>query len=427
MSTFTTAREHTLDLGAFVEASPTSYHAVQTTAQRLRGCGFVEQLEAEPFVGEPGQWFLIRDGGLIAWRIPEGNLLERGFRIVGSHTDSPTFKLKPRPDYQTVGWQQLGVEVYGGMLPNSWLDRELGLAGRLVTSSGEVRLVQTGPIMRIPQLAIHLDRNVATDGLKLDRQRHLAPIWSIGEQSFSVIEMLADIAGIDSPNDIYGHDIVTYDTQSPRTFGANSEFLASGRLDNLLSVHASLMALLDITAAHDIQVLAAFDHEEIGSGSSTGAAGPLLETFLRRLVNALGGTEDQFGQMLARSTCISADAAHSIHPNYAERHDPQNHPLVNAGPALKVNACQRYATDAIGEAIWHRACRLAHVPHQVFVGNNSMPCGSTIGPITATRLGIRTIDVGAPILSMHSAREMCGIDDPYWLTKALGSYWSAEN
>lgn len=422
MPTFATARDHTGDLGAFVAASPSSYHAVREVADQLAASGFVEQREDEPFSGEPGGHFLIRDGALIAWRVPDSVGLDAGFRIVGSHTDSPTFKLKPVPDHTTAGWQQVGVEVYGGILANSWLDRELGLAGRIVTTDGEVRMVRTGPIMRIPQLAIHLDRQV-NDGLKLDRQQHLRPIWSVNHPERSVMELIADIAGVDAPTDISGHDIVAYDTQVARAFGADNEFLAAARLDNLLSVHASLVALLDVEAGPDIQVLAAFDHEEIGSATATGAAGPLLETFLRRLVAALGGNEDDFGRMMAKSSCISADCAHAVHPNYVDRHEPNHLPLINRGPVLKVNANQRYATDALGEALWHTACATAEVPHQVFVGNNSMPCGSTIGPITATRLGIRTVDVGAPLLSMHSARELCGIDDPYWLAGALAAYW----
>ncbi|MGJ3507538.1 M18 family aminopeptidase [Enemella sp. A6] len=423
MATFKSARDHTGDLGAFVAASPSSYHAVQEVADQLRASGFSEESETKPWTDDPGGHFLIRDGAIIAWRTPTEVTAETAFRIVGSHTDSPAFKLKPRPDKTTVGWQQVGVEVYGGMLTNSWLDRELGLAGRIVDLDGEVRLVRTGAVMRVPQLAIHLDRAVNSEGLKLDPQQHLTPVWGIGDAGRSVLDLLAEIGGLESGADIAGHDVFAYDTQAARSFGADLEFLASGRLDNLMSVHASLVALIDAEPGPDIQVMAAFDHEEVGSASTTGAAGPLLAHVLQRIAAAHGIYDDAVLQMCARSSCLSADGAHGVHPNYVNRHDPDHLPMLNAGPVLKLNANQRYATDAVGSALWRRACRAADVPSQEFVSNNAMPCGSTIGPLSSTRLGIRTVDVGAPMLSMHSAREMCGVDDPHWLSLALRAYW----
>jgi len=423
MATFSSARDHTGDLGAFVASSPSSYHAVQEVADQLRASGFTEQREIEVWDGSAGGHFLIRDGAIIAWRTPAEVTAETAFRIVGSHTDSPAFKLKPRPDRSSVGWQQVGVEVYGGMLTNSWLDRELGLAGRIVGLDGEERLVRTGAVMRVPQLAIHLDRTVNSEGLKLDPQQHLAPVWSIGHPDRSVLDLLAEIGGLDSGADIAGHDVFAYDTQAARAFGSDLEFMAAGRLDNLMSVHASLVALIDAEAGPDIQVLAAFDHEEVGSASTSGASGPFLHHVLQRIAAAHGIYDDAVLQMFARSSCLSADGAHGLHPNYANRHDPDHLPLLNAGPVLKLNANQRYATDAVGSALWRRACQAAEVPCQEFVSNNAMPCGSTIGPLTSTRLGIRTVDVGAPMLSMHSAREMCGVDDPYWLSLALRAYW----
>ncbi len=413
------ALDHIHDLGAFVSASPSSFHAAREGARRLAAAGFTELNEEQGWPSEPGKYLVVRDGAFIAWIVPESAGTGTGFSILGTHTDSPSFKLKPRPTTGRLGWLQAGVEVYGGPLLNSWLDRELQLAGRLVTFDGEERLVETGPLMRFPQLAIHLDRSV-NEGLKLDKQQHMNPVWGLGDPSAAdLVGLLAARAGL-APEEIGGYDIVAADTQEPRTFGAENEFFASGRLDNLSSVHAGLAAL--IAAANTktdgtIAVLAAFDHEEVGSGSRSGAAGPFLEDVLNRISSGLGASETERQQAFAASFCISADAGHAVHPNYAERHDPANHPVLNGGPLLKINANQRYTTDAPGAARWARLCRDAGIPYQEFVSHNSMPCGSTIGPLTATRLGIRTVDVGIPLLSMHSAREMAGVQDPFHLSK----------
>jgi aspartyl aminopeptidase len=343
--------------------------------------------------------------------------------MVGAHTDSPTFVLKPRPDVGGLGWQQLGVEVYGGPLLNSWLDRELGLAGRLVLGDGSTQLVRTGAIMRIPQLAIHLDRGVNSEGLKLDPQQHTAPVWSVGHRGLSILDHLADLAGC-TRSQIDGYDLVAFDTAAPAVFGPHQEFLASGRLDNLSSVHAALTALLAAEGSERIELVAAFDHEEVGSATRSGASGPILADVVGRILGSLGATPDQQHQALARSVCLSADAGHAVHPNYPQRHDPANLPLLNGGPLLKINANQRYATDAEGTALWRRACRRAGVPTQEFVSNNALPCGSTIGPLTATRLGIATVDVGVPLLSMHSARELAGVEDPWSLSQAIGAFFA---
>lgn len=415
------ALEHTDDLIAFVEASPASYHAAAEGGRRLAEAGFAEQDEAEPWDSTPGGHYLIRDGAFVGWRIPEGVGPTSPYRILGSHTDSPTFKLKPQPDSTAYGWQQVGVEVYGGPLLNSWLDRELGLAGRLTLRDGRTLLVQSGPMMRIPQLAIHLDRNLNDEGLKLNKQTHTAPVWGVGHPDVRVLAHLAELAGVDT-DEVDGHDVLAFDTQTPRVFGPNHEFLASRRLDNLSSVHASVVALVSAAPSEAIEMVVACDHEELGSESRSGAAGPLLSDVTARISHGLGADVEQRHQALARSICLSADAGHAIHPNYPERHDPVTRPVLNAGPLLKLNANQRYATDALGAAVWRRACRAAGAPTQDFVSNNAMPCGSTIGPLTATRLGIQTVDVGVPLLSMHSARELAGTEDPYWLTLAMQAF-----
>lgn len=413
------AIKHALDLAAFVTASPSSYHAAFEVAQRLRDAGFTEQHEDAEW--QPGgARFVIRDGAIIAWRTPETPPVAAGFRIVGAHTDSPGFKLKPNPSRSAAGWAQAGMEVYGGPLLNSWLDREFGLAGRITTRDGQTRLVATPPWLRIPQLAPHLDRSV-NENLHLDRQAHLMPVSGLGE--IDILGAVASQFGLEA-DEIDGHDLFAAVSEAPALIGANQEFLASARLDNLSSVHAGLRALLASVPSDQIQVLACFDHEEIGSDSRSGASGPFLESVLQRTSHALGWRSDGYQQALARSFVISADAGHSVHPNHPGMHDPDHRPLVNAGVLLKVNANQRYTTEGPGAARWARICRAVGVPTQPFVSNNAVPCGSTIGPLTATRLGIASVDVGIPLLSMHSARELCGVADPAWLGQALTSFYN---
>lgn len=402
------------DLAAFVTASPTPYHAVAEGVRRLRAAGFTEQVESAEFDTTPGGRYLVRDGTLLAWR---QHATPTPLRIFAAHTDSPTLKVKPRPDTGAGGWRQIGVEIYGGALWNSWLDRDLGLAGRLALYDGSVVPISVDrPLLRVPQLAIHLDRQV-NQGLELDAQRHMLPIWGLGQaREGDLVEFLAEEAGLDA-RDVAAHDLVVFDLTPPARIGRDRELLACPRLDNLASVHAGLDALVSSTG-ETTPVFVGFDHEEIGSGSATGAAGPLLETLLTHLA----GGFDVRDRTFARSRCLSVDVTHAAHPNYLERHDPDHRSVPNGGPTLKVNANQRYATDAPGAAAWHRACRTAGVPTQVFVGKNTVPCGTTVGPITATRLGIRTVDIGIPVLSMHSARELCGVDDPAHLAAAGAAF-----
>ncbi|GAB3270027.1 M18 family aminopeptidase [Arthrobacter pigmenti] len=427
LKSMSAAVEHIQDLGEYIAASPSSFHAAAEAARRLDAAGFTRLNESEAWEGGPGKHYVIRDGALIAWIVPANAAPHTGFRILGAHTDSPSFKLKPKPTTGRHGWLQAGVEVYGGPLLNSWLDRELALAGRLVTADGEERLVATGPMLRFPQLAIHLDRNV-NEGLKLDKQQHMNPVWGTGDPgSADLLGVLARQAELD-PEEIGGYDVVIADTQKPALFGSGDEFFAAGRLDNLSSVHAGLTALIGAAAGNPeqpgaIPVLAAFDHEEIGSESRSGASGPVLQDILGRISDGLGATAGDRTRALASSVCVSADTGHAVHPNYADRHDPLNQPVVGGGPLLKINANQRYATDAVGAALWARLCGDEQVPYQEFVSNNVMPCGSTIGPLTATRLGIRTVDVGIPLLSMHSAREMCGVEDPKRLAAVVERFF----
>ncbi|MDU1065386.1 MAG: M18 family aminopeptidase [Cutibacterium avidum] len=417
----TATSDHIRDIISFVEASPTSYHAAAELARRLDGAGFQKLEETESWSSVEGRCYVVRDGAVIAWVTPEKVTDKVGVRIVGSHTDSPSFKLKPNATVTNQDWQQVGMEVYGGGLLNSWLDRDLGLSGRLVTKDGQVHLVRTGPILRISQLAPHLDRTV-NDDLTLDRQRHLMPILSVGRPDLDVEDLLCEEAGIKRSNLAF-HDIFAHLTQSPAVIGPYGEFLASQRMDNLSSVHSSVAAFVDVTPTDDVALMACFDHEEVGSSTRSGACGPFLEDVLVRIAEGLGMTGAAYRAMIARSSCVSSDAGHGVHPNYVEKFDPANHPLLNEGPLLKINANQRYATDGVGGALWKRACVTAGVPTQEFVSNNSVPCGSTIGPLTATRLGMLTVDVGVPLMSMHSTRELAGVKDLEYITAALAAYW----
>ncbi|MER5861889.1 M18 family aminopeptidase [Kitasatospora sp. NPDC002040] len=417
-------RTHTDDLIAFLGSSPSPFHAVASAAERLEKVGFRRVAETDAWDAAAGGRYVIRGGALIAWYVPEGAGPETPFRVVGTHTDSPNLRVKPVPDTGAAGWRQIAVEIYGGVPLNTWLDRDLGLSGRLALRDGSVTLVQIDePLLRVPQLAIHLDRQV-NEGLKLDKQRHLTPIWGIGPvNEGSLVEYVAERAGV-AADAIVGWDLMTHDVQPPSYLGKDRELLAAPRLDNLLSVHAGTAALAAVAggALPYIPVLAAFDHEETGSESDTGAQGPLLGNVLDRSVYARGGSPEDRARALAGTVCLSSDMGHAVHPNYSERHEPGHHPMPNGGPILKVNVNNRYATDAVGRAVFAAACEKAGVPWQTFVSNNSMPCGTTIGPITAARLGITTVDCGIAALSMHSARELCGADDPYLLAAALKAF-----
>ncbi|WP_181764178.1 M18 family aminopeptidase [Streptomyces albidus (ex Kaewkla and Franco 2022)] len=427
-------RAHADSLIGFLADSPTPYHAVRNAAELLEKAGFRQLAETDSWdaaharQGGGGQGhYVLRGGALIAWYVPEGAGPETPYRIVGAHTDSPNLRVKPTPDTGRGGWRQIAMEIYGGTLLNTWLDRDLGLAGRLTLRDGSTRLVNISrPLLRVPQLAIHLDRE-ANDGLKLDRQRHMTPVWGLGTpDEGDLMRFVGQEAGVRA-EEITGWDLMAHSVEPPAYLGRDQELLAGPRMDNLLSVHAGAVALAS-AAGQDglgsIPVLAAFDHEENGSQSDTGADGPLLGSVLERSVFARGGSYEDRARAYAGSYCLSSDTGHAVHPNYTERHDPDHHPMPNGGPILKVNVNQRYATDGSGRAVFAAACERAGVPWQSFVSNNAMPCGTTIGPITAARHGISTVDIGVAILSMHSARELCGVEDPYLLTESMGGFFA---
>ncbi|MGZ4692438.1 MAG: M18 family aminopeptidase [Acidimicrobiales bacterium] len=426
------------DLLAFIRASPSPFHVVAEATRRLQAGGFVEVHETDSWPMAPGRHYLTRGGSLVAWVGDAGAAAGGdGFRVIGAHTDSPNLRVKPRPDTGRAGWRQLGVEFYGGVLLNSWLDRDLGLSGRVTVLEGSssspsepvTRLFRDDrALLRIPQLAIHLDREITQNGLKLNPQQHLVPTWGLGSpEPGAFVRYLAHQIGVDA-DAVVSWDVMTHDIQPGTLAGIDGELVSTARLDNQLSCWAALQALLDVAPGDQgvgpgaVAVVVLFDHEEIGSTSSSGADSDLLPTALERIVHAGGGDRDAFLRAIAASRCISADGAHATHPNYAERHEPDHPVALNAGPVLKHNANVRYATDAVTAAWFEAACRAVDVPVQHFVSRVDMPCGSTIGPITAGRLGIPTVDVGVAQLAMHSSRELCGSADPAWFRQALGSF-----
>lgn len=438
----TVATDELAGLRAFLDASPSPFHAVAEGAALLEAAGFSHLDETDSWSSSVGRHYIARGGSLVAWALDDATQLDDGFRLVGAHTDSPNLRLKPRPDTGRAGYRQLGVEVYGGVLLNSWLDRDLGLSGRVALRTGEaastVRLVRIDrALLRIPQLAIHLDRGVNENGLVLNPQQHLSPLWGLGPVDEGGLRaVLADELGV-APVEVLSWDLMLHDLTPAAVLGRRGEFLSSARLDNLLSSFAALDALVQMTlprpagSAGDtrrgvsigVPVVCLFDHEEIGSETSTGAAGALLTTICERIAAAAGGgggpSSDGYHRTLARSRCVSADGAHATHPNYAERHEPGHLIAMNQGPVIKLNSNMRYATDATSSAWFKLICEQAGVPVQEFVVRSDMGCGSTIGPLTSARLGIPTVDVGVAQLSMHSVRELCGSRDPGYFTRAL--------
>jgi aspartyl aminopeptidase len=405
------------DLCRFIDASPCPAHAADSIVYDLERSGF------HPLAAASAEWdlaagrFYVRRGAAVVAFVLRGPAPRR-FRLVGAHTDSPHLRLKPRPAYACEGCKQFAVEVYGSALHNSWLDRDLGLAGTVwSTDGGEASVRVHKPLARVAQLAIHLDRKVNEDGVKLNPQLHLAPLWGLGGDPVAeFLDLLAQASGI-AARDIAGHDLSLYDLAPAAIGGARDEFIFAGRLDNLASCHAGVQALVHATSGDNatVPVLACFDHEEVGSDSAAGAAGPLLATVLERIALACGLGRAAHLAALADSSMLSADMAHAVHPNYPDRHEPRHKPQLGQGPVLKSNANQRYATTGATAAHVRSLARTAGAPLQDFVARSDLGCGSTIGPVIAASLGIAVADIGSPMLSMHSSRECAAVADhaPY--------------
>ena len=409
-------------LCAFIDASPSPFHVCATVAARLRDAGYSELAETDRWDdAAAGRYFTVRAGSLIAWNA-SGRL--QPFRIVGGHTDSPNLRVKQHPDLAVAGWQVVALQPYGGAWLNSWLDRDLGLSGRISLRGKDGRLEHRlvrfdEPLLRVPQLAIHLaeDRNSVT----LSPQRHVNAVWGAGERPRSLQHWVARRAGV-AGEDLLSADLMTHVLEPSRLIGADEDLVSAPRLDNQGTCYAGLEALLAADPTDHLPVLALFDHEEVGSTSDHGAQSEFLLTTLERIVLAAGGDREDFLRSTTASMVASGDMAHATHPNYPERHEPGHLIHVNGGPVLKVQPNLRYATDGRTAAAFELACRQAGVALQRYEHRADLPCGSTIGPMTAARTGIPTVDVGAPQLAMHSARELMGAADVSAYSAALQAF-----
>lgn len=406
----------------FIDASPSPFHTCLTVAERLRAAGYTELAETDRWPGAPGRYFTVRAGSLMAWDAAGATDPAAPFRIVGAHTDSPNLRVKQHPAREVAGWQLVALAPYGGAWLNSWLDRDLGVSGRLSLRDGTHHLVRIDePILRVPQLAIHLADDRAA--VKLDPQRHVNAVWGDG-RSPDFLGYVAERAGV-GPRDVLGFDLMTHDLAPSAVTGLGRDFVSAPRLDNQASCYAGLAALVaaaTTTRSRYLPVLVLFDHEEVGSTSDHGAQSDLLLTVLERITLAAGGDREDLLRRLAGSTLASADMAHATHPNYPDRHEPAHQIAVNAGPVLKVQPNLRYATDGRTAATFAQACDQAGVALQRYEHRADLPCGSTIGPMSAARTGIPTVDVGAPQLAMHSARELMGARDVAAYAAALAAF-----
>lgn len=406
----------------FVDASPSPFHVCQTVAARLLDAGYTEIAETDRW-DDPaaGRFFIVRSGSLIAWNASAAGT--RPFRIIGGHTDSPNLRVKQHPDLVVAGWQMVALQPYGGAWLNSWLDRDLGLSGRVSVRGKdglEHRLVRIDePLLRVPQLAIHLseDRN----SVSLNPQRHVNAVWGSGDRPRKLYAYIAERAGV-KVDDLLSADLMTHTLEPSRLIGADEDLVSAPRLDNQATCYAGLEALLAAESTTHVPMLALFDHEEVGSTSDHGAQSEFLLTTLERIVLAAGGDREDFLGLTTASMLASADMAHATHPNYPDRHEPGHLIRVNGGPVLKVQPNLRYATDSRTAAAFELACRQAGVPLQRYEHRADLPCGSTIGPMTAARTGIPTVDVGAPQLAMHSARELMGAADVPAYSAALQAF-----
>ena len=418
----------------FLASSPTPFHATENMRKQLATAGFVVLDEADAWqLDKPGRYLVTRnDSSLIAFVLGEAPLLDEGIRMLGAHTDSPCLKVKPRPDRLCQSYYQLAVEVYGGALLNPWFDRDLSLAGRVnyLSKSGRIEHVLIDfkqAIATIPSLAIHLDREANT-GRTVNAQLHLPPLVAQqddeGESPSFKDLLLAHLVEQQQRSDVVkvlDYELFFYDTQPAALVGMDQQFIASARLDNLLSCYVGLEALLASDGQHSA-MLVCTDHEEVGSSSCCGAQGPFLRSVLERIC----GDNETVTRVVERSVMISADNAHGIHPNYPDKHDELHGPLLNRGPVIKQNANQRYATNSVTSALAQHLAAQAEVPLQFFVTRSDMGCGSTIGPITSSQIGVKTLDIGVPTFAMHSVRELAGSEDAYMLSCLTRAFFNSD-
>ena len=419
----------------FIYKSPTAFHAVDTIKKVLNKEGFSELKECEKWNIEKGQKYYMtkNDSAIVAFVVGNGEVHEDGFKIIGAHTDSPTFRIKPNPEMTSEqSYIKLNTEVYGGPILNTWLDRPLAVAGR-VTLKGEnilfpeTKLVNINkPIMIIPNLAIHMNRNI-NQGIELNRQVDTLPILGLINDEFEkndyLLKAIAKELDVDY-KEIIDFDLFLYEYEKGSIIGIENEFVSSGRLDDLEAVHAALEGLIQSNVSKATNVLVCFDNEEVGSSTKQGADSNMLANVLERIVISLNGDREDFFRALSKSFIISSDSAHAVHPNKGEKCDPTNRPKLNKGPAIKIAASQSYTSDSNSSSVFKALCSKADVPVQEFVNRSDERGGSTIGPISSTHLNIRSVDIGTPLLAMHSIRELCGVDDHYYGIKVFKEFYN---
>ncbi len=433
-----TEKQSVQDLLTFIDASPSPWHAVAAIETALKAFQFVRLDETNKWSLQPGgRYYVVRDdSSMIFFVLGHKALVESGFKIVGAHTDSPGFRI--RPNAATVnagGIARLGVEIYGGPILATFTDRDLSLAGRVCYIDEQDNLAHKRvrfdqPLVRLPNLAIHMNRGVNDEGLKLHKQNELPLLFAqLTDEQLPqpyFLALLEQAAGIDAER-LLSWDLAVYDTQKGTFWGANDEFYANSQIDNLASCHAGLQALLDDTVLNNTEstlVCAFFDHEEVGSESHVGAAGSFLTDILQRISMAMSSEREDFARALARSFLISADMAHAYQPNFPSAYDADHKVFVNKGPVIKSNASRRYSSESVSTAQFIRWCEEAGIPYQRYSHRSDLPCGSTIGPIASAKLGIRSVDVGCPMWAMHSIRESAGVQDHAYMIKVLRQFFS---
>lgn len=427
-------KEFARDLIDFIDNSPSQFHATDEVKRTLNNNEFKElKLSDKWNLEKGGKYYVIKNGSaIIAFIVGSGNIEEDGFKLIGTHTDSPTFRIKPNPEIITEkNYLKLNTEVYGGPILSTWYDRPLSIAGRLAVKSDnpispkEVLVDMKKPIAIIPNLAIHMNRKI-NDGVKINQQNDTLPLLTMIGEEFEkdnyLLSLIAENIGIDT-DDIIEHDLFLYSTEKGSLVGLNEEFISIGKLDNLAMVHAGLNGIIDGQVGKATNVLACFDNEEVGSTTKQGAASPMLRTILERVTISLGKDKEDFYRSLSNSFIISADQAHALHPNFTQKNDPTNKPIINKGTAVKIAANQAYTSDSMSIAVYDSICKSENIPVQRFVNRSDERGGSTIGPISSSQLDISSVDIGNPILGMHSIKELGGVQDHYNVYKSFEKFY----
>ncbi|GAA0181822.1 M18 family aminopeptidase [Clostridium sediminicola] len=423
------------ELISFISESPTAFHAVIKAKSLLKSQGFNELKEGDKWnLKFHGKYFTTKnDSALVAFAIGEGKVEEEGFKIVGAHTDTPGFRVKPCPEMiEEKKYLRLNTEVYGGPILNTWMDRPLSIAGRVTLKSKNIMKPRIEfvnfkkPMMIIPNLAIHMNRDV-NKGIELNPQKDTLPLLGMINDEFEkenfLMKLISKELNVDI-EEVLDFDLFLYEFEDGKVIGLKDEFISASRLDDLEAVHAGLKAITDTKVKNGINVLALFDNEEIGSSTKQGADSELLSNILERIVYSLAGSREEFFRAIANSFMVSADGAHAVHPNKTDKSDPTSKPIINYGPALKISANQKYTSDSFSSAIFTQICQNAEVPLQKFVNRSDERGGSTIGPISSTHLNINAVDIGIPMLAMHSIRELVGVDDHFYMYKCLKTFFN---